>query len=189
MSFPLIIISILAVFLLGTVLFVKVIAPWWRRRKFALPKGAEQAGESTEEMIDRLVDQRKTRKQEKRLNYSYAEDDPFFFISGGEVWVGIVPESTQDSFRTASEQMAIVGHLNDLYSGILQFMQHRGPLPRDSAVPAGQRRPLGAAVHAASLEPLRPVSGSGRRRCSAPYRRFHPGATTDDHGPHRLDQG
>lgn len=126
MSFPLIIISILAVFLLGTVLFVKVIAPWWRRRKFALPKGGEQAGESTEEMIDRLVDQRKTRKQEKRLNYSYAEDDPFFFISGGEVWVGIVPESTQDSFRTASEQMAIVGHLNDLYSGILRFMQQLG---------------------------------------------------------------
>ena len=129
MSFPLLILGFVAVFVIGVVLVVKVIAPWRHKRgKTVAPKGSsvEHDGESTEEMINRLVDQRKTRKQEKRLNYSYAEDDPFFFISGGEVWVGIVPESTQDSFRTASEQVAIVGHLNDLYAGILRFMQQLG---------------------------------------------------------------
>ena len=76
------------------VLVVKVIAPWRHKRgKTVAPKGSsvEHDGESTEEMINRLVDQRKTRKQEKRLNYSYAEDDPFFFISGGEVWVVVMP--------------------------------------------------------------------------------------------------
>lgn len=97
------------------------------RRKPSTRGGrAEHDEETVDEMIDRLVDQKKVRKQEKRLNYTYAQDDPFFFISEGEVWVGIVPESTQDSFRTAGEQMAIVGHINDLYSGILRFMQQLG---------------------------------------------------------------
>lgn len=128
MRFPLIVIGLVVVSLSLIFLFVKVIHPWWTGSKGTSRKGAseEHDGESTEEMINRLVDQRKSRKQEKRLNYAYAEDGPFFFISGDEVWVGIVPESTQDSFRTASEQAAIVGHLNDLYAGILRFMQQLG---------------------------------------------------------------
>ncbi|MFL0579522.1 ATP-binding protein [Dietzia sp. 179-F 9C3 NHS] len=128
MTFLLIILGFLGVFLVGLVVFIQVVAPMLRRRKNAASAATEgeRPEETTEEMINRLVDQRKTRKQEKRLNYSYAEDDPFFFISGDEVWVGVVPESTQDSFRTASEQIAIVGHINDLYRGILRFMQQLG---------------------------------------------------------------
>lgn len=102
-------------------------APLYNRFRGKTARGnVENRDETTEEMINRLVDQKKVKKQEKRLNYTYAEDDPFFFISDKEVWVGVIPESTQDSFRTASEQLQIVGHINDLYSGILRFMQQLG---------------------------------------------------------------
>ena len=46
----------------------------------------------------------KTRVDDRRIDYRYAQDNPFFFIKGQSVWTGVVLPTTSDDFASYLEE-------------------------------------------------------------------------------------
>ena len=73
---------------------------WWQpRKKDATAKAAE------------LLDAR-------RLDYRYAQDDPFLFIKGESVWTGVILSTTSDEYAAGEEQIAAVQRNVQIYGDL-----------------------------------------------------------------------
>lgn len=117
------------IFLLGAVVFIFVILGLvvaFKPGARGKGKGKGKGAESVDELALEFVNQRKAKKDRRRLNLRYAQDAPFFFISDDEVWTGVHMESTQDEFMTFDEEAARVHELADTYVGVLKFFQQFG---------------------------------------------------------------
>ena len=48
--------------------------------------------------------ERKKREDKRRMDYRYAQDDPFLFIKGNSVWTGVILSTTSDDFASYVEE-------------------------------------------------------------------------------------
>jgi hypothetical protein len=69
---------------------------------------------------DKLVDE-KHRRDHRRLDYRYAEDDPFLFIKGDGVWTGVVCATTTDDFDTVEEDLMAVETIEAMHQEISSY--------------------------------------------------------------------
>lgn len=75
-------------------------------------------GEKTEtDPADNLLDAR-------RLDYRYAQDDPFMFIKGDGVWTGVILRTTSGDFTSGEEQLQAAGQNSMLFSDLSNFFLH-----------------------------------------------------------------
>lgn len=54
----------------------------------------------------------------RRLDYRYAQDDPFLFIKGDSVWTGVILSTTSDEYAAGEEQIAAVQRNVQIYSDL-----------------------------------------------------------------------
>lgn len=47
---------------------------------------------------------RKPKQDKRRIDYRYAQDDPFLFIKGNSVWTGVILGTTSDDFASYVEE-------------------------------------------------------------------------------------
>lgn len=97
-----------------------------KTRRRASGAHTSTSGDSVDDIAVEFVNQRKAKKDRRRLNLRYAQDAPFFFISDDEVWTGVHLESTQDEFMTFDEEVGHIAELTDTYTGVLKFFQQFG---------------------------------------------------------------
>lgn len=109
-------------------------AGWWRqkqainkeqKREDAAAAADADIPETDDELRAALRKTRKKKSDSRRLNYRYAQDDPFFFISDNEVWTAVIPESSQDEFKTLTEQRARLEMLTEVSRRTLAFFEQR----------------------------------------------------------------
>ena len=63
----------------------------------------------------------------RRIDYRYAQDDPFFFIKGDSVWTGVILGTTSDDFASEMEEEQQVRRNNELRSALsAHFANHFG---------------------------------------------------------------
>lgn len=61
---------------------------------------------------------RKTRTDARRIDYRYAEDDPFFFIKGDSVWTGVILGTTSDDYTSGLEDLQQVSRHSEMYKSL-----------------------------------------------------------------------
>lgn len=49
---------------------------------------------------------RKRRQDKRRIDYRYAQDDPFLFIKGKSVWTGVILNTTSDDFTSYAKELS-----------------------------------------------------------------------------------
>ena len=54
----------------------------------------------------------------RRLDYRYAQDDPFLFIKGDSVWTGVILATTSDQYAAGEEQIAAMQRNVQIYSDL-----------------------------------------------------------------------
>lgn len=65
----------------------------------------------------------KRRRDHRRLDYRYAQDDPFLFIKGDGVWTGVVCATTTDDFDTVEEDLLAVQNISAMHQELSSFFE------------------------------------------------------------------
>ena len=69
-----------------------------------------------------MVSQRR-RRDYRRLDYRYAEDEPFFFIKGDSVWTGVLLATKTDDFDTIAEENMTVAANTEIYRTLSTYFK------------------------------------------------------------------